>query len=172
VGLVPAGNCPRAGRFADAVRQAGSLEEQAHRPWPVPAERWLMGQTWEWLLFAHWRVPHDFLRPHVPYSLVLEEFDGSAWVGLTRSEWRGSECAASHRYRVLRASFELNCRTYVRREDRPGTWFFSLHCSKADEPIAAPNGADRGPQSFSPANLSTGGAGAIIAILDPGKPTP
>jgi len=42
-----------------------------------------MGQTWQRLHFTHWRVPHDLLRPHVPDSLLLEQWDGSAWLGIT-----------------------------------------------------------------------------------------
>jgi uncharacterized protein len=41
------------------------------------------GQTWQRLPFAHWRVPHELLRPHVPESLTLEEWDGSGRLGLT-----------------------------------------------------------------------------------------
>jgi uncharacterized protein YqjF (DUF2071 family) len=60
-------------RFEDAAAQARSLEETAHRPWPLKQEPWVMGQTWLDLLFAHWRVPREALRPHVPASLELEE---------------------------------------------------------------------------------------------------
>jgi uncharacterized protein YqjF (DUF2071 family) len=70
-------------RLFDAVAQARSLEVVEHRPWPLPSRGWLMGQTWRRLLFAHWRVSHGALRPHVPASLELEEWDGSAWLGLT-----------------------------------------------------------------------------------------
>jgi uncharacterized protein len=35
------------------ARQHGALNETAHRPWPVPDASWLMGQSWDDLLFAH-----------------------------------------------------------------------------------------------------------------------
>jgi uncharacterized protein YqjF (DUF2071 family) len=35
-----------------------------------------MGQTWQRLLFAHWRVDFDALRPHDQASLELEQWDG------------------------------------------------------------------------------------------------
>ena len=68
-------------RLEDAARQAAGLAERAHRPWPMPERPWLLGQTWEGLLFAHWRVPAAELRTHIPTRLELEEWDGSAWSG-------------------------------------------------------------------------------------------
>ena len=116
-------------RFVDATAQARSLEESDHRPWPIKDEPWLMGQTWQKLLFAHWRVPHDELRPHVPEPLELEEHDGSAWVGLTPFRVAGLRIRGVPPLPLLSSFLELNCRTYVRRGDRPGIWFFSLDAS-------------------------------------------
>ena len=116
-------------RFVDASAQARSLEETSHRPWAVKDEPWLMGQTWENLLFAHWRVPHDELRPHVPAPLELEEHDGSAWIGLTPFRVAGLRLRGVPPLPRLSSFLELNCRTYVTKDDRPGIWFFSLDAS-------------------------------------------
>jgi uncharacterized protein len=97
-----------------------------HRPWPPPRFPWLMFQTWRRLLFAHWRVPFDALRPLVPRQLELEEYDGSAWVGLTPfllTDLRPRYLPALPRVSDFP---EMNLRTYVRRGDRPGIFFFSL----------------------------------------------
>ena len=59
--------------FDAAARQSRSLEQLEHRPWPIPPRGWVMGQTWEDLLFAHWRIPVDDLRPHVPSELEIDE---------------------------------------------------------------------------------------------------
>ena len=37
-----------------------------HRPWPVPSRAWMMAQTWEDMLLAHWRVPPELLEPRLP----------------------------------------------------------------------------------------------------------
>jgi uncharacterized protein len=116
-------------RFDDAAAQAASLKEVGHRPWPLKRERWLMGQTWQRLLFAHWRVAPEALRPHVPEALVLEEWDGSAWLGLTPFRLAGLRLHGAPPLPLLSSFLELNCRTYVRRGDRPGIWFFSLDAS-------------------------------------------
>ncbi len=97
-----------------------------HRPYPLPDTPWIMKQTWVDLLFAHWRVPAAELRSHIPPELVLEEFDGSAWLGIAPFE----VCGLSPRFvppLPLVSHFpELNVRTYVRRDDKPGVFFFSL----------------------------------------------
>ena len=116
-------------RLSDAAVQARSLEQIEHRPWPLKEEPWFMGQTWQRLLFAHWRVAHDELRPHVPERLELEEHDGSAWLGLTPFRVAGLRVRGALPLPLLSSFLELNCRTYVRHGDRPGIWFFSLDAS-------------------------------------------
>jgi uncharacterized protein YqjF (DUF2071 family) len=38
------------------------IESTAHRPWPMPSAPWLMTQSWNSLLFAHWRVDASQVR--------------------------------------------------------------------------------------------------------------
>jgi uncharacterized protein YqjF (DUF2071 family) len=94
-----------------------------HRPWPMPAAPWLMTQTWNNLLFAHWPVEASELRGLVPPAFELERFDGEAWLGVVPFSMSnvGLRGAPS-----LRPFPELNVRTYVRVADRPGVYFFSL----------------------------------------------
>lgn len=125
------------GRFEDAAAQASSLRETEHRPYPAPHRGWTMGQTWHDLLFAHWRVPHDLLRPHVPERLELEEHDGTAWIGLTPFRVTGLRLRGVPPLPLLSSFYELNCRTYVRAGDHPGIWFFSLDASSRAAVAAA-----------------------------------
>lgn len=124
-------------RLDDAVRQVRSLDETEHRPYPLPEGRWTMGQTWLHLLFAHWRVPEEILRPHVPERLELEEHDGSAWVSLTPFAVTGLRLRGVPPLPLLSSFRELNCRTYVRAGGRPGIWFFSLDASSRAAVAAA-----------------------------------
>jgi uncharacterized protein len=115
----------------DAVhRQHRSLQQLDHRPWPVPARGWLLGQTWEDLLFAHWRVPVEAVRAHLPARLDVETYDGAAWLGIT--PFRLTALRARGLLPVPRLStfLELNVRTYVNAGgQKPGIWFFSLDAS-------------------------------------------
>jgi uncharacterized protein len=96
-----------------------------HRQWTPPARPWLMRQTWWQLLFAHWPVSPAVLRPFMPAQLELDTFGGDAWVGIVPFELRNLTARrAPHR---LQLTFpELNVRTYVTLQDKPGVWFFSL----------------------------------------------
>jgi uncharacterized protein YqjF (DUF2071 family) len=113
-----------------AGRQARSLRRVEHRPWPLPAGRWSNGQTWEDLLFAHWRVPLEEVRRHVPRALEVELHDGSAWLGIVPFRVTGMRARGLLPVPGASSFLELNVRTYVRAADeRPGVWFFSLDAS-------------------------------------------
>jgi hypothetical protein len=90
-----------------------------------------MGHTWVDLLFAHWRVPVDVLRAHVPPGLEVDTYDGSAWVGVV--PFRLTALRARGLLPLPRVSsfLELNVRTCVTAPggERPGVWFFSLDAS-------------------------------------------
>lgn len=103
-----------------------ALTKTAHRPWPLPATHWRWRQSWRDLAFIHYRASAETLRVKIPAGLNLQEFDGSAWIGLVAFRMSG----------VMRRPFpavpgfssfpELNLRTYVKADGKPGVWFFSL----------------------------------------------
>jgi uncharacterized protein YqjF (DUF2071 family) len=88
-----------------------------------------MRQTWLNLLFVHWPVDPGALRPYVPASLELEEWDGRAWIGITPFRLTGLRPRRLPPVPGVSSFYELNCRTYVRRDGRSGIWFFSLDAS-------------------------------------------
>ena len=88
-----------------------------------------MGQTWEQLLFAHWPLPLDALRSRVPAGLELESHSGSAWLGVTPFRIVGLRARGTMPLPWVSTFPEINVRTYVRAEGKPGIWFFSLDTS-------------------------------------------
>jgi uncharacterized protein YqjF (DUF2071 family) len=102
------------------------LEETSHRPWPVPQRTWLQAQTWDHLLFAHWRADAQALRALVPASVPIDTFDGSAWLGITPFRLSGLRLRGTLPVPVASSFLELNVRTYATIDDKPGIWFFSL----------------------------------------------
>jgi len=115
------------------ARQSASLRETEHRPWPVPRRSWIQGQTWDDLLFAHWRVPEESLRALVPPQLPLDTFDGTGWLGITPFRVTGFRLRGTLPLPRLSTFLELNVRTYVTLDDKPGIYFFSLD---AESPLA------------------------------------
>jgi uncharacterized protein len=102
------------------------LEIVDHRPWPLPSSPWIMKQTWHDLLFAHWRIPPDRMRPLVPPQLTLDTADGQCWVGIVPFWMSGIRARGVPPLPRLSCFAELNVRTYVRYGDKPGVYFFSL----------------------------------------------
>ena len=106
-----------------------ALEQLDHRPWPVPGKAWTWRQSWLDLAFLHWPVPAAQLRPHIPPSLAIQEFDGTAWLGVVPFRMAGVMRRPLPDIPGISAFPELNVRTYVDLADgesRPGVWFFSL----------------------------------------------
>lgn len=82
-------------------------------------------QRWESLLFCHWEVPIDSLRPLIPEKLEIDTFDGKAFVGVVPFHMR--KIRPSWLPRFLTFDFlETNVRTYVIHKGKPGVYFFSL----------------------------------------------
>ncbi len=98
----------------------------AHRPWPLPERPWVMAQRWNRLLFAHWRVPQDSLRPLVPHAWPLDTLDGDAWVTITPFSLTHARPRGLPALPEFSDFLELNCRTYVTIDAKPGVYFFSL----------------------------------------------
>lgn len=89
-----------------------------------------MAQTWEGLLFAHWEVPVEALRAHLPPELEVDPYDGAAYLGITPFRVTSLRLRGLPPAPLVSSFTELNCRTYVSHAgERPGIWFFSLDAS-------------------------------------------
>ncbi len=109
------------------------LQDVEHRLYPLSKGPWVMTQAWHELLFAHWPLRPDMLRPLLPPALKLDTFEGEAWVGvvpfhMSQVHPRGLPSAP-----WLSQFPELNVRTYVNVDGIAGVYFFSLD---AANPIA------------------------------------
>ena len=107
------------------------LDEVAHRPWTLPERPWVMTQTWNDLLFAHWTVDASTLREKVPASFELDLFNGEAWVAVVPFDMTNVGPRGVPSLPWVSEFPELNVRTYVRVADRPGVYFFSLDAGNA-----------------------------------------
>jgi len=82
-----------------------------------------MSQTWRRLTFLHWPYDPGLVRPLLPPGLVLDTFDGAAWIGLVPFE--------IHNLRGIPHFPETNVRTYVIGPDGSrAVWFFSLDAAR------------------------------------------
>ena len=99
-----------------------------------------MTMSWEKLLFAHYRVDSNALRRIVPANLELDLFDGEAWLGIVPFDMRRVGPPRLNWLPWLSHFPELNVRTYVRRDDLPGVFFFSLDATNWAAVIGARTG--------------------------------
>ena len=88
-------------------------------------------QTWSDLLFVHWRVPAAELRPLLPAEVEIDEFDGSAWVGLVLFHMTGVRPWWFPAIPGVSEFHETNVRTYVTCNGEPGVWFLSLDAANS-----------------------------------------
>jgi uncharacterized protein len=97
-----------------------------HRPWPLPSGPWIVRQVWHDLLFAHWPIDPERARRLVPPPLNLDAFQGRCWIGVVPFRMTGVRARGVPALSEWSRFPELNVRTYVRHEDKPGVSFFSL----------------------------------------------
>jgi uncharacterized protein YqjF (DUF2071 family) len=98
-----------------------------------------MHQKWGKLLFMHWRIDENLLRPLIPDELTIDTFDGSAWIAVVPFTMWDIRAFPPYVPPVpgLSAMHELNVRTYITYNDVPGVWFFSLDCDSASAVLGA-----------------------------------
>ncbi|GII96695.1 YqjF family protein [Sinosporangium siamense] len=93
--------------------------------WPV------MYHQWSHMTFIHWRYPAALVQSLLPDGLTVEEFDGSAWVGLTPFLMENVRVPGTPALPWLSRFPETNVRTYVHdSQGRSGIWFLSLDAGR------------------------------------------
>ncbi len=105
---------------------ADILSQISHRPWPLPKSKPFMIQYWEELLFLHWEISKQFLDEILPQGLEADTFQGKAYVGLVPFRMKGVRPIFLPPLPWVSYFSELNVRTYVKTQGKPGVYFFSL----------------------------------------------
>lgn len=99
---------------------------------PTRGFSWALTMRWSDLLFAHWPMDPDLVQAALPKTsppLELDLWEGSAWLGIVPFRMSGIRWRWLPPVPGTDAFPELNVRTYVRVNGRPGVWFFSLDAS-------------------------------------------
>jgi hypothetical protein len=102
------------------------MAELSDRTWDLPKRSWVMRMTWSELLFAHWPVDGNVLAPMLPKGLELDTREGTAWIGIVPFLMSDIALRFCPSLPGLSRFLELNVRTYVIHNGKPGVWFFSL----------------------------------------------
>lgn len=113
------------------------MSGSSRREWPPPKLPWVMRQTWRHLLFAHWPLDARWLEPCIPAGLELDRYEGQPWLSITPFELTDLRMRGLPAVPGVSSFPELNVRTYVRVEGKPGIFFFSLDAGSAIASAAA-----------------------------------
>ncbi|MFC4736934.1 YqjF family protein [Bacillus daqingensis] len=88
----------------------------------------LLTMQWEHVLFLHWEADPEAVQAQLPEGMELDTFNGRAVLGIIPFWMTG--ISLTRLPALSRLSFpELNLRTYVRVNGRPGIYFFFLDAS-------------------------------------------
>jgi uncharacterized protein len=98
----------------------------SHRPWLIPNRPWVMKQTWYNLLFAHWEIDPEIIQSLIPKSLTVDTYNGKAWLAVVPFQMSGIRLRYLPEIPYTSEFPEINVRTYVTYQNKPGVYFFSL----------------------------------------------
>ena len=126
------------------------LNDQSHRPWVIPAGRWKYYQEWNNALFFHWGVPFEQLRQLVPEQLQLDAFEGKYYVSIVAFTMQRISPRNLPAIKAISDFHEINVRTYVNNNERPGVYFLNI---EAQKPLSAYIARRLSGLPYEPANM-------------------
>mgnify|MGYP001944847474 CR=1 FL=1 len=92
----------------------------------LASKAWIMKQGWENVLFLHWPMSTEYLRPLIPDALEIDTYGGQAWLGIIVFEMEGIYPRGFSRLSLTPRFSEINVRTYVTYKGEPGIYFLSI----------------------------------------------
>ncbi|MBM9548644.1 DUF2071 domain-containing protein [Leptospira sp. 201903074] len=106
------------------------LSSTAHRPWPIPNQKWFWYQEWNDVIFLHYPIEEKIVRDLVPRSLELDSFDGSFWISVVAFSMNEIHTRHTFPLQYFSNFHEVNLRTYVKNNNKPGVFFLSIEAEK------------------------------------------
>lgn len=106
------------------------LRKTSHRPFPYPEKNWKYYQEWHNILFAHWKADTSSLIKLIPEGLEPDLFNGEAWISLAAFTLKNLRPHFVPACAPVSDFHEINMRTYVLRNNKPGIYFLSLEAQK------------------------------------------
>ena len=91
---------------------------------------WVMRHKWENLMCMHIPVDSKALSIYVPDPLDLDLYDSYAWLSIFTFNVRNMGMGNLPKFPYFHQFLELNVRTYVKYNNVPGVYFFSLDAAK------------------------------------------
>ena len=106
------------------------LAQTKHRPWKLPQHPWTFYQEWNRALFLHGEVDLEVLRPFVPKELEIDTLNGKAYVSMVAFTMEKIRPKHLPSFSPISNFDEINIRTYVKMNGKPGVYFLSIEGGK------------------------------------------
>src|SRR5690625_2094052 len=91
---------------------------------------WAGKQTWSNILFLHWPVQPDVIRPFVPEPFLIDTYDNKALISIVVFKAEQSLLRFMPKWTAYRPVIQINVRTYVKNQSAErGVFFFALHAN-------------------------------------------
>lgn len=109
------------------------LSQTSNREYPLPKKKWSYFQQWHQTVFLHWEVPVYFLEEYIPKGIELDTYRNMAWISLVAFEVKNMRLRNLPPFPFISDFHEINLRTYVIKDDKPGIYMFSIETNKLAE---------------------------------------
>lgn len=106
------------------------LEKQDHRTWNYPSKKWMYYQEWNNALFFHYKIDKELLKNLVPENLEIDLINGEAWISVVAFTMEKIRPRFLPSISFISDFGEINVRTYVTRDNKPGVYFLSIEAEK------------------------------------------
>jgi uncharacterized protein YqjF (DUF2071 family) len=112
------------------VKPKNIIQDISHRPWALPDGKWVYYQEWNHSLFLHWKISVEVLKPLIPKGLIVDTFKGESWISLVAFTMDKIRPRGLPAISVFSTFHEINLRTYVTRNNKPGVYFLNIEVQK------------------------------------------
>ena len=102
----------------------------SHRPWALPSGKWAYYQEWNRVLFMHWKVPANEIQQLLPANLTLDTHNNTAWISLVPFTMEKIRPNGIPAFTPISNFHEINVRTYVTADNKPGVYFLNIEAQK------------------------------------------
>ena len=102
------------------------LKDVEHRPWGLPKPDWKFYQEWNNAIFLHWQVDEKELKKFVPKEIEIDLFEGKPWASLVAFTMEKIRPKCLPSFPPISNFDEINIRTYVKYNGKPGVFFLSI----------------------------------------------
>lgn len=106
------------------------LSETKHRPYDYPSGKWTYYQEWNNVLFFHWEVSADVLRPLVPKALNIDTLNGKAYISVVAFTMQKIRAKNLPAIKFISDFDEVNVRTYIDNGHKKGVYFLNIEAEK------------------------------------------